>query len=150
MNSVDGIWHRALNAKPASRLPGDVALHAVLRVHGLVENGGVLHATESLSALGELETGLAGFEWLGLGEVAALIREAAARAEDPAIGDDGLDVLEQESNARYSALVPDDEALESALRDRIAKDPGAFAEPRATRERGPVGAVRRWLTERPR
>lgn len=128
MEKADRIWNDALQAAPASDLAGDVALHEALLAHGMVQNGGVLHAAEGLSER-ELAAACEGYAWLGLAEVADLLREMSSRllASDP--HDDSVSTLELEANARYAALVSDDEALQTAFRERLARSPSSFAEP---------------------
>lgn len=132
MEKADQIWNNALGSKPASKLPGDVALHMALVVHGLVQNGGVLHAVEGLNAT-DLEAGKSGYVWLGLADVASLISEIEVRAVTNESADGDLGALEEEANSRYAAAVPDDEAIEVAFCDRLAKGPEAFADPHQRR-----------------
>lgn len=132
MEKADEIWNGALEAVPASDLAGDVALHWALLAHGMVQNGGVLHAAEGLDER-ELAAACAGYTWLELGEVADLVREITIRFLASAPDDDSVGTLELEANARYAALLPDDEALDAAFRNRLAWKPESFAEPGAPR-----------------
>lgn len=124
---ADRVWHRALGLEPASRLPGDVAAYAVLEFHGMVMNGGVLHAVEGR---GEEYVSSAedAYRWLGLAGVADLIGEvrrtlADRRSTTPAT----IDELEVESDTRYDSLVPEDSDLEAALGRRIVDSPESFS-----------------------
>jgi hypothetical protein len=59
LTDADKIWNRACGADPLRTLPGDRALTDLLHPHGLVMNGGVLHAAECMSAdeLSDAESG---------------------------------------------------------------------------------------------
>lgn len=132
MDRLDAVWNNATGSKPASQLPGDVALHAVISVHGLIQSGGVLHAIESLSA-DELERGKRSYVWLGLADLAEHLAESNESVSADELSDGDIDALEEESNARYNAAVPDDGVLESAFRERMIESPGAFADPNRRR-----------------
>lgn len=131
---ADRIWDRALDAMwvwategrpgpgPDVQWPGDVALHAVLLAHGVIMNGGVLHAVESL-APSQLVAAQHGYVWLGLTGVSDLLVEVAAQ-----LGSTDDESLEIRSDAVYAKLLPDDEAsIETALRARVSSSPSAFA-----------------------
>ncbi|MCR6031335.1 hypothetical protein GGQ22_07735 [Nocardioides sp. zg-579] len=122
----DLIWQRAVDAwvsGPGSG-PGDVALADVLSVHGPVMNGGLLHAVTDACSAEEVDAAERGFRWLGLDGAAEALAETrrAARAAgaDPA-------ALEVQADAAYHRAVPDDAALEQALRARYAASPESFA-----------------------
>lgn len=70
------VWNRAaLHSGGPSPREGDLALSSLLRVHGLVMNGGVVHAVE-VATEAELRASCAGFRYLGLPEVAELLEIA--------------------------------------------------------------------------
>jgi hypothetical protein len=74
------VWNRAASDSggPSPR-EGDLALSALLRVHGLVVNGGIFHAFEAATEA-ELRASCAGFRYFGFGKVADLLE--AARNEE--------------------------------------------------------------------
>lgn len=89
-------------------------------------NGGVLNAVE-VNDDAYLSAAEEGYRWLGLGQIADLVREvrravASGQAEDLA----QAEVLEEESDERYSRVLPADEDLEAALRRRVLDSPAAF------------------------
>lgn len=130
MGQPDLIWNNAFGESPASALAGDVALHWALMAHGLVANGGVMHAAECLDVQ-ELQAACDGYRWLGLHEVADLLCEVDVLVGADDLDDDAADALERNSNDRYNKLVEDDQALEAAFRIRFADEPEAFASAQA-------------------
>ena len=89
-------------------------------------NGGLLHAYEVLTAE-ELGRARDGFAWLELTDVAAHLEATAQKIETTNWDDeDAVDALEAGSGDGYQALLPDDRALESAFRSRLAEHPEAF------------------------
>ena len=139
LDDADVIWNRACDPFAQLSGTGDRALQAVLLVHGMVMNGGVEHAVESLSA-DELRAGTSGFEYLGLGDVGDVLREAietafpagpiADRDERQqhmvALRDETYERLDELDRA-YSVLVPQDDVLEKAFRRRLRTLPRDFA-----------------------
>jgi hypothetical protein len=118
MTSADRVWNRAaLEGGGDSPGPGDRALASLLRVHGLVMNGGVHHAIESTDPA-ELVTAADGYAFFGCDDVAAFFRGAAA---DPVLSI-WTDDAEDAANRRYAEMVPDDSYLfarfEEAYRER--------------------------------
>ena len=59
------IWNRACGQDRLRSLPGDRAFADLLLAHGLVVNGGVLHAVECLTAA-ELSDAESGYQFYGL------------------------------------------------------------------------------------
>jgi len=84
---------------PAAR-DGDRALAAMLRVHGMVCNGGFDHMLDVLSPA-EVAAGADGFRYFGLDNVAALVTKASGADEAE------LDDLD----AHYAELIPMDSVL---------------------------------------
>lgn len=126
MDEADNIWNRACAMTPASERAGDVALNAALRVHSMVMSGGVLHAVETLDAT-DLDGGEAGFTWLGLADVATVVRDVRQHVEAGALDDDEqAEALESDADDRYSQLIPTDAALEDAFLERLSADPDSF------------------------
>lgn len=141
MDEADEIWNNALGQSPASELPGDVALHWAILAHGLVANGGVIHAAEWLDAQ-ELQAACHGYRWLGLLDVADLLCEVSVLVGADRGDDDAAEVLERNSDERYNSLVEDDQALEAAFRTRFADQPQAFTSVRALTRVGIVARGR--------
>ena len=81
---------------------------AVWTAHGLVMNGGVLHAVESLKPA-ELDRAISGYERLGLGQAAGLLSSARKLA------DSEKDAAEARLDREYAAAVPDDAFLEATI-----------------------------------
>lgn len=128
MSQADEIWNRALGERSANLQAGDLALAAVLRFHSAAMSGGVLDAVDS-SELDALDAAAAGYEWLGLRDVAALVSDVRFQVANGALEDDDRsDELEASSDARYADLLPTDAHLAAAFEARLVAEPGAFAE----------------------
>lgn len=126
MGDADEVWNRATTDGGTSLGEGDAALSAALAFHSLAMNGGVLNAFEVLTAEG-LGRARDGFAWLSLTEVAMFLAATAQEIETTNWDDeDAVDALEAISGDGYQALLPDDRALESAFRSRLAQHPEAF------------------------
>jgi hypothetical protein len=112
------IWNRAALAGggPAPG-PGDTALSAALRLHNMIMSGGLDHALDVLTAE-DLASAAAGFRYLQLSDVADLVEQAQG-----APGDDLL----QHLNARYSALIPQDQVIGDQLEALLQQHPDDFA-----------------------
>jgi uncharacterized protein YpuA (DUF1002 family) len=125
---ADAIWNRAaMENGGVSPEPGDAALAAVLRVHGLAMNSGMLDATERLTAP-ELDDAESGYRWLGLDEAAEVVEFVRREIADGALDDDNrAESLELEADNRYASLVPQDETLATAFKQRFDEEPGGFA-----------------------
>lgn len=124
MSNIDQIWNRAVNGEGGS--DGDHALSAVLVLHGMVMNGGLLDALESIDPE-ELEDAKEGFRWLGLDPVAdLLIKVKAEAAEFEGADPEALEDLELSADDDYYALLPDDETLHEVLAKRYKEEPDAF------------------------
>ena len=105
--------------------PGDSALAALLRIHNIEMNGGLLHSVEHHSEH-ELDEGVSGFRYFGLDSVAHVVE--CVRSERESTVDDGaLDSLESDADGRYADVVPDDSTLVAAFEERFRSDPSAFA-----------------------
>lgn len=116
VSDSDNIWNRAaFEGGGPTPLEGDVALAALLAVHGMVMNGGTDHAIEVLDAF-EFAAGVAGFRYFGLLEAASML-EAAQMPQA-----DHLDL-----NARYGALIPNDSTLVEAFKAKLLVSPAVFA-----------------------
>lgn len=117
MHPANLVWNRAaLEDGGAEPREGDRALASLLLIHGLVMNGGVQHAVETLSAA-ELTAGQRGFEFFGFHDVASLLSVAAAARD----GD------EDELDREYAKLIPTDGALTSRFKELFLMLPERFA-----------------------
>jgi hypothetical protein len=89
-------------------------------------SGGVLDAVESLDA-DVLDQAEAGFRWLDLPDVAAVILDVRAQVESQVLDDDQAEALEIAADDKYNSLLPADSTLELAFRTRLGQIPDAFA-----------------------
>lgn len=111
------IWSRAaLEAGGEAPREGDSALASLLQAHGLVMNGGVVHAQESLGQA-KLADAVAGFRYFGLSVVAEVLSHPPDDSEE----------TEERLNAAYWKAVPDDSILAHAFRVKLLQFPEAFA-----------------------
>jgi hypothetical protein len=107
MTSAEKIWNRAaLEAGGKSPGRGDRSLASLLRLHGLIMNGGVHHALECLEPE-ERAAAADGYAFFGFDDVAAFIRGAP----DDSVLSTWTDDNEFTANRRYAAMVPDDSRL---------------------------------------
>jgi len=113
------VWNRAAleNGGPSARA-GDRALAAAVLAHGLVMNGGVAHALESLSAE-EVEQACAGFERFGFVALADLFRRGVAEDDEEA---------ELAADAEYWKHMPTDQPLMDRLLADIGAQPNDYAD----------------------
>jgi hypothetical protein len=128
----DKIWKRACQPtqEAAELRAGDRALAAALLAHGIVMNGGVLHALQGMSP-SERREAAAGYRFLALPTLAELFE---GEVPDGDLDDDdedleresGLERLEAELNQKYWATAPDDEALWCAFEKKLRQEPGLF------------------------
>jgi hypothetical protein len=130
------IWNRALGASVggAELRAGDRALAAALLAHGIVMNGGVLHALQGMGP-SERREAAAGYRFLALPTLAELFEMEVPDGgldddeEDDADvdGESELDRLEAELNQKYWATAPEDDALWRAFEKKLMQEPGLFA-----------------------
>jgi hypothetical protein len=125
MSMADLVWNRAaLESGGSNPGPGDRALADLLLAHGLVMNGGVLHAIEALTEE-ELKAAAAGYRYFGLHEVAQMLSETAWPPQDVEL--EVAENLEEETDRRYWQLVPSDSLLAETFESHYSENPGAFA-----------------------
>lgn len=122
LTESDMIWNRACGEDPLRTLPGDRALADLLRAHGLVMNGGVLHAVECL-AVSELTDAQCGYRYFGLETVAALLSRAKTILE----ADDDSELIEQELDQTYLNMIPDDDLLVERFEQHWQRSPSEYA-----------------------
>jgi hypothetical protein len=112
------VWNRAASGGVSSPRDGDSALAALLLAHGLVMNGGVLHAVECLDPTA-LRSACDGFRYFALAEVATLL-EAAAAAEPS-------DENEENYNRAYWSVIPDDAVILKRFQRHFAQNRAEYA-----------------------
>src|SRR5260370_407399 len=118
LTEADMIWNRACGEDPPRSLRGDRALADLLRAHGLVMNGGVLHAVECLTAA-ELCSAEAGYRFYGLDGVASFVSRARTIFETG----DGLAIHEQKLDRQSAAMIPSDSSLAERFKERLKSNP---------------------------
>jgi hypothetical protein len=114
----DEIWNRAcLERGGPTPSEGDSALASLLLVHGLVMNGGVLHALESL-AQEDVARAIGGYRYFGLSEAAEVLAQVY----------DDTQETEEASNSAYWRAIPGDETIQRAFRLKLLACPDAFTD----------------------
>ena len=113
------VWNRALGTGPI-RLIGDLALSELLRLHGYIKNGGVLHGVEGFGS-DDWEFALEGYRLFGLGDIADFLIDAKKRFQTT----EDTGALESEANEHYYASVTNERLL-GALRARLVSHPEDF------------------------
>ena|SRR5260370_18852669 len=126
LTQADMIWNRACGEGPLRSLPGDRALADLLRAHGLVMNGGVLHAVECLTA-SELSDAESGYLFYGLDAAASLLSRARTILES----DDDLEFHEHQLDGQYSDIIPADSWLVERFEKHLELNPSEYASLRA-------------------
>lgn len=122
---VDRVWSGALDG-PASHLAGDRSMCAILAMHGLIMNGGVLQAVESTRRR-ELEAAGEAYRWLGFAGVVDLLARVRAAVDEGVLNDhEAAEAPELTADEEYAEHVRDDSALKSALRSHVAATPTMF------------------------
>ena len=122
LTAADRVWNRAaLESGGTTPRSGDCALAALLRVHGLVMNGGVHHAIECL-APAELAAAADGFLYFGFDDVASFLGSVAT---DSTLSP-WTEVSERTANERYAELIPDDSLLVQHFERLFHERPGEF------------------------
>lgn len=115
------IWNRALDGGGSSPRRGDLALAALLRFDGMVDNGGVHHALSCL-ATQEIDAAVDGYAYFGFDEVAAWL---SSRATDPLLVE-WKGEFERPASRRYASLVTSP-ALIARVRRVLDELPDDFA-----------------------
>ena len=134
------MWNRATEAwNPETwegLQDGDRALAALLLVHGLVQNGGVLHAVEALKPV-EIRRGSEGYRYFGLDGVADLMDGAFAQMSRLEVSSLSVqEELEHVWDRAYQEILPTDQALADAFEAVYAHASADFAPPRQPLQRG--------------
>jgi len=124
---ADMIWNRACGEDPLRSLPGDRALTDLLRAHGLIMNGGVLHAVECLTTC-ELSDAQSGYRFYELDGVASLLSRAATTFETG----ESLGAYEHQLDREYAEMIPSDSSLVERFENRFKSRPFDYAPLRPT------------------
>jgi len=117
------IWNRAvLDGGGRTPGPGDAALAAMMALHGLAMNGGVLDAVGAMSTA-KFEEACAGYAFFGFHEVPPLlIRARGALTFRKQVGS-----FEASFDNEYRAAIPDDGAILSAFKRHLGTNPELYA-----------------------
>lgn len=119
---ADMIWNRACGDAPVRSFPGDRALTDMLRAHGLIMNGGVLHAIECLTA-SEMRDAEAGYCFYGFDTVPPLLSRVKGIFE----ADNDLGENEWQLDAQYADIIPSDSSLIERFEQRLKLKTSEFA-----------------------
>lgn len=93
LSEADRVWNRAAMERGGTQpRKGDVALAALLSLHSLAMNGGLLHAIERHSH-DEIEQAVSGFRYFDLNDAAEVVVSIAQQAGRVDVAD--LDAVEQ-------------------------------------------------------
>ena len=130
LSDADRVWNRATGEGRGSvpLVEGDTALAALLSVHSLAMNGGMLHSLENHSQ-DQIERAIAGYRYFGLDDAAAVVESVARRAAsiDLDAADDAPERLEVDADESYAAVVPDDANLAMSFEQLYERRPEAFS-----------------------
>jgi len=129
LSEADRIWNRAAGQHGGPELAdGDNALAALLSVHSLAMNGGLLHSVENHSQ-DQIERAIAGYRYFGLDDAAAVVESVARRAASIDLDTDGdaTERLEADADESYEAAVPDDSTLAASFEQLYERRPEAFS-----------------------
>ena len=123
MDDAGLIWNRATSHNLERTAPsGDRALSSLLHAHGLIMNGGVLHAVEVLPA-NELLEAQQGYRYFGLPAVAELL----ARGRTLFTTERDVGKYERELDSEYKRHIPSDSALTARFEEHLRLHPTDFA-----------------------
>jgi hypothetical protein len=111
-----------LRGEPLRTLPGDRALADLLRAHGLIMNGGVLHAVECLTA-SELSDAESGYPFYGINAAASLLSRARTILE----ADKNLEFHERQLDQQYADVIPADSTLIERFEKHLGLYPSEYA-----------------------
>jgi hypothetical protein len=129
MTPKDEVWNRACAeaGRPKTlTLAGDRALADMVRLHSLAMNSGLLDAIERQS-VAERVAALDGYRFFGLHAAADVVQDIGRRLDNGALTSEEADELEAEADARYDAVVADDDVLVRAFEARYDEDASLFA-----------------------
>lgn len=118
MTPANLVWNRACSEEGDGI--GDRHLRALLRVHGMVMNGGPNHAADVCNPA-EIAAAARGAHYFGLDTLGTLILELPAASSDSS-NENAEDRLSND----YHRLVPSDSTLADAFEERLAEAPQDF------------------------
>jgi hypothetical protein len=124
LSFADKIWNRAseFHSTAIDRHEGDLALSALLSLHGLAMNGGVFHPFDVLSQH-EIQEAIRAYRYYGLDAAADLfIRAGSLVATARELGS-----LEQAMDEEYLVHVPNDQTLVQIFEHHLAAHPEHYA-----------------------
>ncbi|WP_150109972.1 hypothetical protein [Crystallibacter crystallopoietes] len=122
----DDIWNRALDYDyDGPRAEGDRALHDLLLLDNMAQNGGLLHAVQGLEPH-ELTAAVAGYRWFGLDSLADGIESVAEEAPG-ATSLEQAEALEVRADDLYFGEEGSD-LIDPAFTNKLAEQPDAFAD----------------------
>jgi hypothetical protein len=112
LSEADRVWNRACFREGNNLREGDVALGALLVVHGYIMNGGVGHAYDLDPD--ELAAGVGGYKFFGLDDLVAVIKAHGGKDES-------------KYDARYHELAGQDNLIVRRFEEMFRKNPEKFA-----------------------
>ena len=132
-DDADAVWNRACEPRQFPS-PGDDALSALLLLHGMAMNGGLLHAVQGL-ADDERDRAVQAFRYLGLHAAGEAVERIAREFRLLDAADlDAAERLELAADDAYRAALPDDdETIVRAFRAHFEQHPEAYAPSSALR-----------------
>jgi hypothetical protein len=119
---ADDIWNRACSTYATALLAGDMALIKMLRLHGHIMNGGVLHGIEAMDS-NDGEFQIEAYRPFGLDDVADILEDTKSALQT----EDDTGALEAKSNARHYDWVQNDRRLFDAFGSYLRSHPEHFA-----------------------
>jgi hypothetical protein len=123
MTEADLVWNRACTGNGGvSPRAGDRALVAMIAAHGLVMNGGVLHAIEVLEERAFIDA-QSGYKYFEFNEIANLL----ARAKELSQAGIDIETFEPQLDVQYNRQIPDDSALTERFASLFSRIPTDFA-----------------------
>jgi hypothetical protein len=123
-DASDAVWNRAaMEAGGPDARAGDQAVAGVLRFHSRAMSSGVVDSLTELDPV-EVDEAIDGLCYLGLDDAAAVVTALRQDFEGRS-----ADEYEAEADARYAAVVPDDDVLLDAFQRLFGARPSDFAPP---------------------
>ncbi len=122
---ADRIWNRACgyyDGEVTERYEGDLALRALLSLHGPTMNGGVFHPFDVLSQ-DELEEAIDAYRYYGLDAVADLFDRARSLIESVR----ELGSFEKIVDEEYLTHVPNEQTLDQVFQRHLSEHPDLYA-----------------------
>lgn len=125
--AIERIWNRACLLDQAfDAKEGDLALIHLMKAHGVIMNGGVLHLVERSSEL-DIEEISAAYCYFKLQMAKDIIVEANELLKGSMISESNEEYFEEKFDSAYATIIPTDEALFNAVQKYYAHNPTKFA-----------------------